>query len=116
MRVLARDPRSGLPALVSASPMAWTAPHPALSLGPPPGPSCSTRRGCERGRGCVRAGSQAPNIIAGQESGEKTQSLGEGPGDTAVDETPALCPGEVPPPEQPGLWVTGASSPRAALG
>lgn len=35
MRVLARDPCSGLPALVSASPMAWTAPHPALSLAPP---------------------------------------------------------------------------------
>lgn len=104
MRVLARDPHSGLPALVSASPMAWTAPHPALSLAPPgpscshPQPCCSMRRGCERRRGCVRACSQAPIIIAGQESGENTQSLGEGPGDTAVDETPALCPGEVPPP------------------
>lgn len=36
MRVLAGDPCSGLPALVSASPTASTAPRPALGLAPPP--------------------------------------------------------------------------------
>lgn len=45
----------------------------------------------------MRASGRATTSTVGQESGENTQSLGEGPGGAAVDETPALCPGEVPP-------------------
>lgn len=102
MEVLAGDLRSGLPAPVSASLAAWIAPHPALGLGPP-GPSCispnlaALHRGAVRGERVCACWRLATIGTAGQELGEDTQSLGEGLGDVAADEIPALRLGEVLP-------------------
>lgn len=104
MEVLARDLCSGLPAPVSASLVAWIAPHPVLGLGPPPpAPSCispnlaALHRGAVRGERVCACRRLATISTAGQELGEETQSLGEGPEDVAADETPALRLGEVHP-------------------
>lgn len=104
MRVLAGDPCSAC-RLWSQPPNSLDSTPPCTRPGTPPRAKPQspptlllTRRGCERGRGCVRAGGWAPIITTGRESGENTQSLGEGLGDTAVNETLARCPGEVPSP------------------